>query len=77
MHLKAGVVRYWQQAQRAGRPGSPEAGTPATAEETERLRQLEMVRRSMPAAKRRRATDRERKPLGRDTAARLRGDDII
>jgi len=47
-HLKAGVARYWTQAQRAGHPGSPDAGTPATAEETERLRQLEMVRRGLP-----------------------------
>jgi len=51
MHLEAGVIRYWQQAQRAGRAGAPEPGTPATAEESERLRQLEMVRRSLPAAK--------------------------
>ncbi len=51
MHLKAGVIRYWEQAQRAGHAGSPESGTPATAEESERLRQLEMVRRTLPAAK--------------------------
>ncbi len=48
-HLKAGVGRYWQQAQRAGRPiaDAAEAGTAAlaTPEETERLRQLEIVRR--------------------------------
>src|SRR6266545_519659 len=48
-HLKAGVSRYWQQAQRAGRPvaGAAEAETAAqtTPEEAERLRQLEMVRR--------------------------------
>ena len=48
VHLEAGVARYWQQVQRAG-TGSP--GIPAaapTAEEAERLRQLEMVRRAMP-----------------------------
>ena len=50
MHLKAGAARYWEQAQRAGREGSPQSGTPPTAEESERLRQLEMVRRSLPAA---------------------------
>jgi hypothetical protein len=48
-HLKAGVGRYWQQAQRAGRPiaDAAEADTAArtTPEESERLRQLEMVRR--------------------------------
>jgi DNA primase len=47
-HLKAGVRRYWQQAKRAGRPISAAAGAEAaelaTPEETERLRQLEMVR---------------------------------
>jgi len=46
-HLRAGVARYWQQAQRAGRPGAPETETPLTPEEAERLRQLEMVRRSL------------------------------
>jgi hypothetical protein len=51
MHLKAGVARYWQQAQRAGHPGSPESGTPPTTEESERLRQLEMVRRTLPSTK--------------------------
>jgi len=51
MHLKAGVARYWQQAQRAGHPGSPESATPPTAEESERLRQLEMVRRTLPGSK--------------------------
>ena len=49
-HLREGVARYWQQAQRAGRPvaDAAEAETAArtTPEETERLRQLEMVRRS-------------------------------
>ncbi len=48
-HLKAGVGRYWQQAQRAGKPvaDAAEAETAArtTPEEIERLRQLEMVRR--------------------------------
>jgi hypothetical protein len=49
MHLAAGVARYWQQAQRAGHPGrSASAGAP-TPEEAERLRQLEMVRRTLPA----------------------------
>jgi DNA primase len=42
-HLRAGVARYWQKAQRAGRT-APGAATP-TAEEAERLRQLEIVRR--------------------------------
>jgi DNA primase len=51
MHLTAGAARYWQQAQRAGREGSPQSGAAPTAEESERLRQLEMVRRSLPAAK--------------------------
>lgn len=53
-HLQAGVRRYWQQAQRAGRPVAPEADADtaahATPEETERLRQLEMVRRAMPGS---------------------------
>jgi hypothetical protein len=44
VHLRAGVARYWQQAQRAGRPGAP-VETPLTPEEAERLRQLDMVRR--------------------------------
>ncbi|MEP6656356.1 MAG: DNA primase [Betaproteobacteria bacterium] len=48
LHLQAGVERYWQQAQRAGAPMSPVAGTSPSAEETERLRQLEMVRRALP-----------------------------
>ncbi len=46
-HLKAGVVRYWQQAQRAGRSGGPDDGAAPTREEGERLRQLEMVRRGL------------------------------
>ena len=49
-HLRAGVRRYWQQAQRAGRPLSDaaeaEAAEMATPEETERLRQLDIVRHS-------------------------------
>jgi DNA primase len=46
-HLKAGVARYWEQAKRQGRPGTPESATPPTSEETERLRQIEFVRRNM------------------------------
>jgi DNA primase len=49
-HLRSGVGRYWQQAQRAGRPVDDAAVTETTArttpEESERLRQLEMVRRA-------------------------------
>jgi DNA primase len=46
-HLRAGVTRYWQQAQRDGRSvAGAEPPGPASAEETERMRQLEMVRRS-------------------------------
>jgi len=45
VHLAAGVARYWQQAQRAGTRDTP-GDTPPTAEEAERLRQLEMVRRA-------------------------------
>ena len=45
LHLKAGVARYWQQAQRAGRPTQAGSRDAATPEETERLRQLEIVRR--------------------------------
>ena len=49
VHLSAGVARYWQQAHRAGAPAM--AGDPApTAEEAERLRQLEIVRRAAPAS---------------------------
>jgi hypothetical protein len=48
MHLKAGSARYWEQAQRAGREGSPQSGALRTAEESERLRQLDMVRRTLP-----------------------------
>jgi DNA primase len=44
-HLRAGAARYWQQAHRDGRAvGDAGAAPPATAEESERLRQLEMVR---------------------------------
>jgi DNA primase len=46
LHLKAGVARYWQQAQRAGHATTPEGESPPSSEEAERLRQLEMVRRS-------------------------------
>ena len=44
-HLKAGVARYWQQAQRAGDTAAPLADPAASSEEVERLRQLEFVRR--------------------------------
>jgi DNA primase len=44
--LTAGVARYWQQARREGLSGGPEAAM-TTAEEVERLRQLEIVRRSL------------------------------
>ncbi len=46
-HLRAGVLRYWEQARRAGRSVAPNRGEDAiepTPEETERLRQLELVR---------------------------------
>jgi hypothetical protein len=46
--LTAGVARYWQQARRAGLAGGPDAGATDSAEETERLRQLDMVRRGIP-----------------------------
>ena len=47
-HLKAGVLRYWEQAKRAGRPVATRGDEvpPVTPEETERLRQLELVRRA-------------------------------
>ena len=56
-HLRAGVRRYWLQAQRSGLAVAAGAETEATAlatrelpaDETERLRQLEMVRRVLPA----------------------------
>jgi hypothetical protein len=48
--LTAGVARYWQQARRAGITGGPGAETTASPEETERLRQLEMVRRGTAGA---------------------------
>jgi DNA primase len=43
--VSAGVARYWQQAERAGTAKAP-ADVPSSPEETERLRQLEFVRRS-------------------------------
>ncbi len=54
--LRAGASRYWLQAQRSGQTAAAGAETAATAaataelppEETERLRQLEMVRRALP-----------------------------
>jgi DNA primase len=46
VQLADGVARYWQQAQREGFPGVPGESVP-TAEEAERLRQLEMVRRAV------------------------------
>ncbi len=54
-HLRAGAERYWQQAQRDGRTAAIAASTEAPAgalsnEESERLRQLEMVRRGLPGA---------------------------
>jgi len=45
--LTDGTARYWQQARRAGVRGGPD-DAPATPEEAERLRQLEIVRRSAP-----------------------------
>ena len=48
VQLADGVARYWQQAQREGFPGVPGESVP-TAEEAERLRQLEMVRRAVSA----------------------------
>src|SRR5512143_1512881 len=48
-HLTAGVLRYREQAKRAGRPVAPAGeydAVDATPEETERLRQLELVRRA-------------------------------
>ena len=57
-HLRAGAQRYWLHAQRSGQMAAAGAETAATeaavsdlpAEETERLRQLEMVRRALPRA---------------------------
>lgn len=49
-HLKAGVARYWQQAKRAGNVAVPEPVASASSEETERLRQIELVRRNAAAA---------------------------
>ena len=51
VHLAAGVARYWQQAQRAGNPGRSAFAAAPTPEEAERLRQLEMVRRTLPGAR--------------------------
>ena len=48
-HLKAGAARYRQQALRAGRPVAASLDA-LTSEETERLRQLEFVRRSAQGA---------------------------
>jgi len=45
--LTAGLARYWQQARRAGLAVGPEMTAPMSAEESERLRQLEIVRRGM------------------------------
>jgi hypothetical protein len=45
--LTDGTARYWQQARRAGVRGGPD-DAPATPEEAERLRQLEIVRRNAP-----------------------------
>ena len=58
VHLRAGARRYWLHAQRNGQTAAAGAETAATeaaaaelpAEETERLRQLEMVRRALPRA---------------------------
>jgi DNA primase len=49
VHLSDGVARYRQRAHRAGHPAAPGDAAP-TAEEAERLRQLEMVRRAAPDA---------------------------
>lgn len=49
-HLREGAARYWLQARRAGTPVAAEAEADTAArtspEEAERLRQLDMVRRS-------------------------------
>ena len=50
LHLKAGVTRYWQQAKRAGYPAASDVETSPTSEETERLRQIELVRRNVASA---------------------------
>ena len=47
--VRAGVARYWQQAERAGTAKAP-ADVPSSPEETERLRQLEFVRRGAGAS---------------------------
>jgi len=41
--VRAGVARYWQQAERAGTARAPQ-GVASTPEERERLRQLDFVR---------------------------------
>jgi hypothetical protein len=46
LHLQTGVARYWQQARRAGQPVAADASLTMDAEETERQRQLEIVRRA-------------------------------
>jgi DNA primase len=47
-HLKEGAARYWLQAQRAGMPVAADADTAsASPEEVERVRQLEIVRRTV------------------------------
>jgi DNA primase len=53
-HLTAGVIRYWEQAKRAGRPvaaGLTEESLPTSPEEAERLRQLELVRQAATASR--------------------------
>ena len=58
LHLRAGTRRYWQHAQRIGQVAAAGAETVASAaaaaelpaEETERVRQLEMVRRALPGS---------------------------
>jgi DNA primase len=53
-HLRAGVIRYWEQAKRAGRPVSAalaEESLPTSPEEAERLRQLELVRQAASASR--------------------------
>ncbi len=50
-HLQAGIRRIWQQAQRAGHAAPADAPADAPpGEETERLRQLELVRRALPGS---------------------------
>jgi DNA primase len=47
--LRDGAARWWLQAQRAGKAVAP-AGAAVSPEESERLRQLEWVRRTLPDA---------------------------